>query len=63
MSDSSVGRAELLREIAEVSDQQSESLQNATFVGWTRESELSFRDRGEWLSLLNHQLATLGARV
>jgi len=60
MADSHDPRAKLLQEITEIFAQQSEALNNATFVGWTPEEKAAFEKRRKRLKLLNQRLADLG---
>lgn len=60
MADSHGPRAQLLEEIAEIFAQQSEALNNATFMGWTPEENAAYEKRRKRLALLNQRLADLG---
>lgn len=54
-------RAQLLKEIAELSAKQSEALNDATFVGWTPEETAAYEKRRKRLEVLHRLLADLGA--
>jgi hypothetical protein len=60
MADAHDWRTQLLQEITELFAQQSEALDNVTFVGWSHKEEAAFRVRKERLSLLFKRLADLG---
>ena len=60
MADSHDPRAQLLEEITEIFAQQSNALNNATFVGWTPEEKAAFEKRRKRLALLHQRLADLG---
>ena len=60
MADSNKPRSQLLQEIAELFAQQSEALDNVTFVGWTRKEDAAYKIRSERLTLLFQRLSDLG---
>lgn len=56
----SVKRAEITAEIAELHRLQMEATKDATFGGWTRESEVTFDMRADRIAALCRELTVLG---